>query len=95
MGGRRLQDNKKKTYPDFLREIEMPTEGIIPLGFRFGTESEVHRFHFGLMDTHLNLALFDCVGCRAVACVLKEDADKCREIAKSLGGDEFSVGLML
>lgn len=95
MAGKRVQDNKKKTYPEFLREIGRPTEGIIPLGFRFDRELRTHSFHFDLMSAHLGLVLFDCVRERAVACVPKENADKCREIAKSLGGEEFSVTLML
>lgn len=95
MAGKRIQNNKKKTYPEFLREIGRPTEGIILLGFRFDRELHPHSFHFKLMDAHLGHIFFDCVKERAVACVPKENADKVREIAKELGGVEFSVTLML
>lgn len=95
MASKRIQNNKKKTYPEFLREIGRPYEGIVPLGFRFDRESHTHSFHFKLMDAHLGDVLFDCVKERAVACVPIENADKCREIAKALGGQEFSVTLML
>lgn len=95
MAGKRAQDIKKKTYPEFLREIGQPTEDIIPLGFRFDRDSRTHSFHFKLMDAHLGHILFDCVREKAVACVLRVNADKCREIAKELGGEEFSVTLML
>lgn len=94
MAGKRLQDNKK-TYLEFLREKGRPVEGIVVLGFRFGTESGAHSFHFDLMNAKLGHTLFDRVRERAVVCILKENADTCRKIAKSLGGDEFSVGLML
>ena len=95
MAGKRLQDNKKKTYIEFLREIGRPTEDIIPLGFRFDRETLTNSFHFMLMDAHLGHVLFHCVGVRAVACVPQVNADECREIAKELGGEEFSVTLML
>lgn len=95
MAGKRLQDNKKKTYIEHLREIGRPTEDIIPLGFRFDRDSCTHSFHFNLMDSHLGHILFDCVREKAVACVLRMNADKCREIAKEVGGEEFSVNLML
>lgn len=95
MAGKRLQDNKKKTYIEHLREIGRPTEDIIPLGFRFDRELRTHSFHFKLMDAHLGHVFFDCVREKAVVCVLRMYADKCREIAKELGGEEFSVNLML
>ena len=95
MAVKRAQDIKKKTYPEFLREIGRPTEGITPLGFRFDRELRTYSFHFKLMDAHLGQVLFDCVKERAVVCVPRENADKCREIAKSFGGEEFSVSLML
>lgn len=95
MASKRIQNNKKKTYPEFLREIGRPTEDIIPLGFRFDRETDINSFHFMLMDAHLGHVLFHCVGERAVACVPRVNADKCREIAKELGGKEFSVTLML
>lgn len=95
MAGKRLQDNKKKTYIEFLREIGRPTEDIIPLGFRFDRESRTHNFHFKLMDAHLGHILFDCVREKVVACIPRVNADKCREIAKELGGEEFSVNLIL
>ena len=95
MASKRLQDNKKKTYIEFLREIGRPTEGIVPLGFRFDRDTCTHSFHFKLMDAHLGDVLFDCVREKAVACVPRVNADKCREIAKELGGEEFSVTLML
>ena len=95
MAVKRAQDIKKKTYPEFLRELGRPTEGITPLGFRFDRESRTHSFHFKLMDAHLGHILFDCVREKAVACVPRMYADKCREIAKELGGVEFSVTLML
>lgn len=91
MANKKAQDNKKKTYLEFLQEAE----GIIPLGFRFDREPLTHSFHFDLMSARIGLVLFDCVGEKAVACVSKGDTDKCREIAKSLGGDEFSVTFML
>ena len=95
MASKRMQVNKKKTYPEFLREIGRPTEDIIPLGFRFNRETLINSFHFMLMDAHLGDVLFDCVREKAVACVPRMNADKCREIAKELGGEEFSVTLML
>lgn len=95
MASKRLQNNKKKTYIEFLREIGRPTDDIIPLGFRFDRESRSHSFHFKLMDAHLGHVLFDCVREKAVACVPQVNADKCREIAKAVGGGEFSVTLML
>ena len=95
MAVKRAQDIKKKTYPEFLREIGRPTEDIIPLGFRFDRDSCTHSFHFKLMDAHLGHVLFDCVREKAVACVPRVNEDKCREIAKELGGEEFSVTLML
>lgn len=95
MAVKRAQDIKKKTYPEFLRENVQPTEDIIPLGFRFDRESRTNSFHFKLMDAHLGHVFFDCVREKAVACVLRVNADKCREIAKSFGGEEFSVTLML
>lgn len=95
MASKRLQVNKKKTYIEFLREIGRPTEDIIPLGFRFDRETLTNSFHFMLMDAHLGHVLFHCVGVRAVACVPRVNADKCREIAKELSGEEFSVTLML
>lgn len=95
MVGKRAQDIKKKTYPEFLREIGQPTENIIPLGFLFDRESRTHSFHFKLMDAHLEHVLFDCVREKAVVCLPRVNADKCREIAKELGGEEFSVTLML
>lgn len=95
MAIKRAQDIKKKTYPEFLREIGRPTEDIIPLGFRFDRDSCTHSFHFKLMDAHLEHVLLDCVREKAVACVPRVNADKCREIAKELGGEEFSVTLML
>ena len=95
MASKRLQNNKKKTYIEFLREIGRPTEGIVPLGFRFDRDSRTHSFHFKLMDARLGQVLFDCVKERAVVCVPRENADKCREIAKSFGGEEFPVTLML
>ena len=95
MAVKRAQDIKKKTYPEFLREIGRPTEGITPLGFRFDRESRIHSFHFKLMDAHFGHILFDCVREKAVVCVLRMYADKCRDIAKELGGEEFSVTLML
>lgn len=95
MAGKRLQDNKKKTYIEHLREIGRPTEDIIPLGFRFDRETRTHSFHFKLMDAHLGHVFFDCVREKAVVCVLRMNADKCREIAKELGGEEFLVTLML
>lgn len=95
MANKRIQDNKKKTYPEFLRENGRTTEDIIPLGFRFDRESRTYSFHFKLMDAHLGHVLFDCVGEKAVACVPRVNADKCREIAKEVGGEEFSVTLML
>ena len=90
-----MQVNKKKTYPEFLREIGRPTEDIISLGFRFDRDLRTHSFHFNLMDAHLGHVFFDCVRVKAVACVPQMNADKCREIAKELGGEEFSVTLML
>lgn len=95
MASKRIQDNKKKTYIEYLREIGRPTEDIIPLGFRFDRETRTHSFHFKLMDAHLGYVLFDCVREKAVACILRENAVKCREIAKEVGGEEFSVSLML
>lgn len=95
MAGKRAQDIKKKTYPEFLREIGIPTEDIIPLGFRFDRDSRTHSFHFKLMDAYLGHILFDCVREKAVVCIQRVNADKCREIAKELGGEEFSVTLML
>lgn len=95
MAGKRLQDNKKKTYIEHLREIGRPTDDIIPLGFRFDRDSCTHSFHFKLMDAHLEHVLLDCVREKAVACVPRVNADKCREIAKELGGEEFSVNLIL
>ena len=95
MAVKRAQDIKKKTYPEFLRENGRPTEDIIPLGFRFDRDSRTHSFHFELMDAHLGHILFDCVREKAVACVPRVNADKCREIAKELEGEEFSVTLML
>lgn len=95
MASKSSQNNKKKTYIEFLREIGRPTENIIPLGFRFDRDSRTHSFHFKLMDAHLGHVLFDCVREKAVACVPQVNADKCREIAKKLGGEEFSVTLML
>ena len=95
MAIKRAQNIKKKTYPEFLREIGRPTEDIIPLGFRFDRDSRTHSFHFKLMDAHLGHVFFDCVREKAVVCVLRMNADKCREIAKELGGEEFSVTLML
>ena len=95
MAVKRALDIKKKTYPEFLREIGQPTEDIIPLGFRFDRESRTHSFHFKLMDAHLEHVLFDCVREKAVACIPRANADQCREIAKELGGEEFSVTLML
>ena len=95
MAGKRAQDIKKKTYPEFLREIGIPTEDIIPLGFRFDRDSRTHSFHFKLMDAYLGHILFDCVREKAVVCLPRVNADKCREIAKELGGEEFSVTLML
>lgn len=95
MAIKRAQDIKKKTYPEFLREIGRPTEDIIPLGFRFDRDSRTHSFHFKLMDAQLGHVLLDCVREKAVACVPRVNADKCREIAKELGGEEFSVTLML
>ena len=95
MAVKRAQDIKKKTYPEFLRENGRPTEDIIPLGFRFDRESLTHSFHFMLMDAHLGHVLFDCVREKAVACVPRVNAGKCREIAKELGGEEFSLTLML
>ena len=95
MAVKRAQDIKKKTYPEFLRENRRPTEDIIPLGFRFDRESRTNSFHFKLMDAHLGHVFFDCVREKAVACVLRMNADKCREIAQELGGEEFSVTLML
>lgn len=95
MASKRLQNNKKKTYIEFLWEIGRPTEGIVPLEFRFDRDSRTHSFHFKLMDAHLGDVLFDCVREKAVACVPRMNADKCREIAKELGGEEFSVTLML
>ena len=95
MAVKRAQDIKKKTYPEFLREIGQLTEDIIPLGFRFDRESRTHSFHFKLMDAHLEHVLLDCVREKAVACVPRVNADKFREIAKELGGEEFSVTLML
>lgn len=95
MAGKRAQEIKKKTYPEFLREIGRPTEDIIPLGFRFDQDSRTHSFHFKLMDAHLGHVLLDCVREKAVACVPRVNANKCREIAKKLGGEEFSVILML
>lgn len=95
MAIKRAQDIKKKTYPEFLREIGRPTEDIIPLGFRFDRDSCTLSFHFKLMDAHLEHVLLDCVREKAVACVPRVNADKCREIAKELGGEEFSVTLML
>lgn len=91
MANKKAQDNKKKTYLEFLQEAE----GIIPLGFRFDRESLTHSFHFDLMSAHIGLVLFDCVGEKAVACIPMENAGKCREIANILGGREFSVELML
>ena len=95
MAGKRAQDIKKKTYPEFLREIGQSTEDIISLGFRFDRESRTHSFHFKLMDARLGHVLFDCVREKAVVCVPRVNADKCREIANELGGEEFSVTLML
>ena len=95
MAGKIAQDIKKKTYPEFLREIGIPTEDIIPLGFRFDRDSCTHSFHFKLMDAQLGHVLLDCVREKAVACIPRVNADKCREIAKELGGEEFSVTLML
>lgn len=95
MAVKRAQDIKKKTYPEFLRENGQPTEDIIPLGFRFDRESRTNSFHFKLMDAHLGHVFFDCVRDKAVACVPQVNADKCREIAKELGGEEFSLTLML
>lgn len=95
MAVKRAQDIKKKTYPEFLREIGQPTEDIIPLGFRFDRESRTHSFHFKLMDAHLGHIHFDCVREKAVVCLPRVNADKCRGIAKELGGEEFSVSLML
>ena len=95
MAVKSAQDIKKKTYPEFLREIGRPTEDIIPLGFRFDRDSCTHSFHFKLMDAHLEHVLLDCVREKAVVCVMRMDADKCREIAKEVGGEEFSVTLML
>ena len=95
MAVKRAQDIKKKTYTEFLREIGRPTEDIIPLGFRFDRETRTHSFHFKLMDAYLEYVLFDCVRERAVVCVPRVNADKCREIAKELGGEEFSLILML
>ena len=95
MAVKRAQDIKKKTYPEFLRENGRPTEDIISLGFRFDRESGTNSFHFKLMDAHLGHLLFDCVREKAVACIPRVNADKCREIAKELGGEEFSVTLML
>ena len=95
MAGKRAQDIKKKTYPEFLREIGISTEDIIPLGFRFDRDSRTHSFNFKLMDAQLGHVLLDCVREKAVACIPRVNADKCREIAKELGGEEFSVTLML
>ena len=95
MAVKRAQDIKKKTYPEFLREIGRPTEDIIPLGFRFDRDWRSNSFHFKLIDAHLGHVFFDCVREKAVACVPQVNADKCREIAKELGGEEFSVTLML
>lgn len=95
MAVKRVQDIKKKTYPEFLRENGLPTEDIIPLGFRFDRESRTHSFHFKLMDAHLGHVFFDCVREKAVVCLPRVNADKCRENAKELGGEEFSVSLML
>ena len=95
MAVKRAQDIKKKTYPEFLREIGRPMEDIIPLGFRFDRDSRTHSFHFKLMNAHLGHVLFDCVRERAVVCIPRVNADKCREIAKELGGEEFSLTLML
>ena len=95
MASKSSQNNKKKTYIEFLREISRPTEDIIPLGFRFDRESRTHSFHFKMMDAHLGHILFDCVREKAVACIQRVNADKCREIAKELGGEELSVSLML
>lgn len=95
MAVKRAQDIKKKTYPEFLREIGRPTEDIIPLGFRFDRDWRSNSFHFKLIDAHLGHVFFDCVRDKAVACVPQVNADKCREIAKELGGEEFSVTLML
>lgn len=94
MAGKRAQEIKKKTYPEFLREIGRPTEDIIPLGFRFDQDSRTHSFHFKLMDAQLGHVFFDCVREKAVVCLPRVNADKCREIAKELGGEEFSVSLM-
>ena len=95
MASKSSQNNKKKTYIEFLREIGRPTEDIIPLGFRFDRDSRTHSFHFKLMAAHLGHVLFDCVREKAVVCVLRMNADKCREIAKEVGGEEFSITLML
>lgn len=95
MASKRLQNNKKKTYIEFLREIGRPTEDIIPLGFRFDRDWRSNSFHFKLMDAQLGHVLFDCVREKAVVCVPQVNADKCREIAKELGGKEFSVTLIL
>ena len=95
MASKSSQNNKKKTYIEFLREIGRPTEDIIPLGFRFDRDWRSNSFHFKLIDAHLGHVFFDCVRDKAVACVPQVNADKCREIAKELGGEEFSVTLML
>lgn len=88
------RENIGEMYDRILRSKGLPgLEKHLVLGFGFEREESVRCFHFDLMDSGMNVAIFDGYGRRAVVVARPSENLKIRAAAEECGGKTYDVNL--
>ncbi len=81
-------------YDRILRSKGLPGLGEhLVLGFEFEREELMYCFHYALMDSGADVAIFDGCGRRAVVVTRSAENLKIRAAAEECGGKMYDVNL--
>ena len=81
-------------YDRILRSKGLPGLGEhLVLGFEFEREELMYCFHYALMDSGADVAIFDGCGRRAVVVARPAENLKIRDAAEECGGKLYDVNL--
>ena len=83
-------------YDRTLRSKGLPGLGehlVLVLGFEFEREELMYCFHYALMDSGADVAIFDGCGRRAVVVTRSAENLKIRAAAEECGGKMYDVNL--
>ena len=99
MAKKESKKTRESQYSEILSKQGVTLAECMVLGFRFEKESDVHIFHYRLMNAHVEYLLFDGTADGTAIVVIKKDKwnpetpDVIKIIAEQAGGTGYTPNM--